>query len=318
MAEREELLRAVQGARTGRELAAAVAALDDHDQARTAALARSRETDLSATAVRATLEPVPLYERHTAATDWLGEYEPPSDYRTAMIAEASRWYRSVSPEVAADPEEFAEQALGRAYTAASAYGDHALAARREFMTYFGYLTRQGASGLPQIQQTVDGDNQPAQTPLPPEPFDNFAPEQNPLNAGVESPNRQSQISSGQAPGIQELESQNAGGSGFGSGPERPDTHTTSMDTADSYAEVPLGPPGQIPAAPPGAAPSAPSAQNPAMGMEDNDEGMQQRQGSMSVAAYTRPDYEGFRWHIGPDQDVDTFATPYHEKCGSLH
>ena len=318
MAEREELLRAVQGARTGRELAAAVAALDDHDQARTAAIARSRETDLSATAVRATLEPVPLYERHTAATDWLGEYEPPSDYRTAMIAEASRWYRSVSPEVAADPEEFAEQALGRAYTAASAYGDHALAARREFMTYFGYLTRQGASGLPQIQQTVDGDNQPAQTPLPPEPFDNFAPEQNPLNAGVESPNRQSQISSGQAPGIQELESQNAGGSGFGSGPERPDTHTTSMDTADSYAEVPLGPPGQIPTAPPGAAPSAPSAQNPAMGMEDNDEGMQQRQGSMSVAAYTRPDYEGFRWHIGPDQDVDTFATPYHEKCGSLH
>jgi hypothetical protein len=359
MAERDDLLRAVQAARSGPELAAAVAALDGHDQARTAAIARSRETDMSATAVRETLAPLPAFERHTAATDWLGDYEAPSDFRTAMIAEAARWYRSIPPGVAADRDEFQEQALGRAYTAASAYGNHALDARRQFMEYVGYLARQGASGLPQIQQAVDPHDNPAATPLPPEPFDNFAPEQNELNAGVESPNRQSQISSDMAPGIQELERQDAGGSGFGSGPEKPDEHSTSMDTSNSYAEVPLGPPGQIPTAAPGPAPSAPSAANPAMGMDNMDEGSQQRQtaarrqaadsgqvcahcregecascsgsgctcnhpaggsrqGSLRVSAYTGPDSEGFRWHTGSDQDGDTFVTPYHERCGSLH
>ena len=319
MAQRDDLVRAVQRARSGDQVIAAVAALDEHDQARGAAIAQSRETDLSATAVRATLGPVPLHEHHTAATDWLGEYDAPSDYRTAMIVEASTWYRSIPPGLEQDPEEFREQALGRAYTAASAYGDCALAARREFMTYLGYLTGQGASGLPQIQQTVDPHDNPAATPLPQEPFETFAPPQNDFNAGVESPAQQSQISSEQAPMIQQLQQQDGSGSGFGSGPERPAEHSTQMDTSDSYAEVPLGPPGEIPMAPPGAAPSAPSAPNPAMETENMDEGSdQRRQGSISVAAYTRPDQDGFRWHIGSDQDVDTFDTPYHERCGSLH
>ena len=317
MAERDNLLRAVQAARTGDQLAVAVAALDVHDRRRTASLQQSRETDLSATAVRATLEPLPAFERHTAATDWLGDVEIPSDYRTAMIAEASRWYRSIPRDLAADPDEFNEQALGHAYTAASPYGVHALAARREFMQFVSYLTRQGASGLPQIQQTEDPKDNPAPTPLPPETFDNFAPEQNAYNGGVETPDHASQISSEQAPMIQQLQQQDSSGSGFGSGPERPDEHSTSMDTADSYAEIPLGPPGTIPATPPGAAPSAPSTPAPGLG-EDMDEGAERRQASLRVSAFTGPDQDGFRWRIGSDQDVDTFDAPYHERCGSLH
>ena len=363
MAERDTLMRAVQAARTGDQLAAAVAALDAHDRRRTASLQQSRETDMSATAVRATLEPVPAFEHHTAATDWLGDYEAPSDYRTAMIAEASRWYRGVPRDLMADPDEFQEQALGRAYTAASAYGIHALAARREFMQYVGYLTRSGASGLPQIQQTEDPKDNPAPTPLPEEVFDNFAPPQNEYNTGAESPNGQSQISSEQAPQIQQVQQMDSSGSGFGSGPERPDEHSTSMDTSNSYAEVPLGPPGTIPTDASGNIPSGarleqgPSSQNPALG-QNMDQGSERRptaarrtagdsgqvcshcrsgdcancggsgctcnhpsgprQGSLSVAAYTRPDQDGFRWHIGSDQDVDTFDTPYHERCGSLH
>jgi hypothetical protein len=322
MAERDQLMRAVQAARTGDKLAIAVAALDAHDRRRTASLQQSRETDMSATAVRATLEPLPAFEQHTAATDWLGEYEAPSDYRTAMIAEASKWYRGIPRDLMADPDEFNEQALGHAYTAASAYGPHALAARREFMTYVGYLTRSGASGLPQIQQTEDPKDNPAATPLPPEAFDNFAPEQNEYNTGPESPNGQSQVSSEQAPMIQQVQQMDGSGSGFGSGPERPDEHSTAMDTSNSYAEVPLGPPGEIPTAPPGAAPPAPSAPNPAMGQQ-MDEGAPprptaERQASLRFSAYTGPDQDGFRWHIGSDQDVDTLDTPYHERCSSLH
>ena len=341
MAERDDLVRAIQKAGSGDQLAIAVAALDEHDRRRTAALAQSRELDMSASAVRATLSPLPAYERHTAATDWLGEIEVPTDYHTAMVAEAARWYRGIPRDLMTDPEEFQEQALGHAYTAAGKYGDAALDARRVFMSYVGFLVRarqavpydastsgtgpsphagrayrQAASGLPQIDQERDPQDNPAPTPYPAEVFDNFAPEQHPLNTAVESPGHQSQISSEIAPGIQELERQNAGGSGFGSGPERPATHTTQMDTADSYAEVPLGPPGQIPTAP-GPMPSQPSSAPTPMGGQDQDEGAEQRRNAVQAAAYTRPDSLGYRWRTAAEVE-DSFGAPYHERCGSLH
>jgi hypothetical protein len=313
MAERDDLLRAVQAARTGPDLAAAVMALDQHDRHRTASLQQSRELDLSAADVRRTLDPLPAFERHTAATDWLEDYQAPTDYRTAMIAEASQWYRSIPPGLTADPDEFQEQALGRAYTAAGKYGQLALEARREFMQFVGYLTRSGASGLPQIQQEEDPKDNPAPTPLPTEVFDNFAPEKNEFNDAIEGDNHDSQISSEQAPGIQTLEQQQGGGSGFGSGPERADVHSTSMDTADGYSEVPPGQPGQIPANVAGPAPSAPSTPNPIAG-QNMDEGSEKRQ---TVAAYTPPDHEGFRWRLTAARDGEE-PVPYHEKCGALH
>ena len=322
MAQRDDLLRAVQAARTGDDLAAAVIALDEHDRHRTASLQQSRELDLSAADVRRTLEPLPAFERHTAATDWIGDYEAPTDYRTAMIAEASQWYRSVPREVLADREEFEEQALGHAYTAASRYGELALPARREFMQYIGYMHRQAASGLPQIQQTIDGNNAPAETPMPEEPFDNFAPPQNEFNGAVEGPDHQSQISSEQAPGIQELQSQQGGGSGFGSGPERPVEHSVSMDTADGYSEVPPGQPGQIATQTAGPAPSAPSTPNPMMSAGPQDAGAPPRptaEDQQRQASYSLPDHEGFRWRLTASADDEVSEpVPFHAKCGALH
>jgi hypothetical protein len=324
MSQRDQLLRAVQAAGTGRQQAAAVAALDAFDQRRRAQIRESRATDLSATAVRRTLQPVPVHEHHTAATDWLGDIRIEANYRTDMIAQASQWYRRLPREVAADREEFLEQARGFAYTAASRYGDQALAARRTFLEYVGYLCRDAASGLPQIDQTVDPNNQESATPYPTEVFDNFAPEQNAYNGGVEGPDHQSQISSEQAPLLQQVQQQDGAGSGFGSGPEKPDEHSTGFDTSNSYAEVPLGPPGVIPTAP-GPMPQGQSQPNPVAGTDQVAGNVPpMRAASMRHAAYTGPDQDGFRWRISSASDeagggdVDPMAAPYHTRCGSTH
>lgn len=317
MDDRGALVRAITAARTGPEQAAAVAALDRHDRQLRAVHEESRGLSFAASAVRQALTPVPVHEHHTSATDWLGDFEasagPRQDYRTAMIAEASSWYRSVPREVRADPEEFAEQARLRAYTAASAYGEAALPARREFLTCVGYLAKGAASGLPQIDQVIDANNQPAPTPYPTEVFDNFAPEENDYNVQVESPDHQSQVSSEMAPMLQQIEQQDSSGSGFGSGPELPSQHDTQMDTQYGYAEVPLGPPGQIRAAP-GAMPQGQSAPNPVAGT-DMDEGDENRPTTRS-AALTPPDWAGYRWRT--TASAAPFGAPLHQACGSLH
>lgn len=332
MTDRSDLIRAVHAARSGTELTAAVTALDNFDAQQAAHATRQRETDLAARHVTAALTPVPLHERHTAATDWLGEDEPRRDFRTAMIAEASAWWASVPREVRQDHEELAAQLIGRAHTAASVYGHDADAARGEFLRCVSYLSqREGASGVPQIQQTIDPNNQPAPTPLPTQVFDNFAPEQNEYNAQNEGENHDSGVTSERAPMLQQLQQQDGSGSGFGGGPEKPDEHSTSMDTSNSYAEVPLGAPGEIPTSPP-----------PAQG--------QQRQGSQrearkcpqcppgctcegkggdctcsskktsarQVTGYSRPDAQGYLWKLAFDADDDSYAAPLHSICGSCH
>jgi hypothetical protein len=249
MTDRSDLVRAVNQAQGGAALAQAVAALDHHDRQREAALNADRELDLGAQIVARRLTPVPLHEHHTAATDWLAEVpeEAPLDYRTAMIAEASAWYGSLGQAVREDAEELSAQARGRARTLASAHPMR-LQAEQEFLRMVGYMHRQGASGLPQIDQLIDPDNQPAQTPDPAEVFPTFGEEQDPFN-GVETNNHGSGISSQQAPLLQQVQQQNGSGSGFGSGPEKPDEHSTGDDFSGSYAEVPLGTPGQIPVSP---------------------------------------------------------------------
>jgi hypothetical protein len=317
MNKRAELLQAIARARGGDEVAEAVAALDAFDMGQRTAAAAERELDLGAQLATARLTPVPLHEHHTAATDWLGTAETEAgDYRTAMVAEASAFVRGLPSAVLADAEEFTEQAHGRARTLASAYGSAAKEARREFLSYTSYLARQlqaeGASGLPQIDQTVDPNNAPAPTPYPTEVFDNFAPPQNDYNGGVEDEAHGSQISSEQAPMLQTIRSQDGSGSGYGSGPERPDSHTTQMDTSNSYAEVPLGPPGQIPTAP-GGPPPATSTPNPIAGSDQvaDDDHLQQQ---MKQGSYTAPDAAGFRW-VARAAEV---MHPFHERCGANH
>jgi hypothetical protein len=310
MPDRNTLRRAVAAAQTGAELAEAVAALDAHDQGLRATAAQNRELDLAGQHVARALSPVPLFEHHTAATDWLGtEDEPGGDYKTAMISEASVWYRNLDPAVRADRDEFGAQLAGRVQTVASAWGAYAPAARSEFLSVVGYLHRTtAASGLPQIDQTVDPNNAPSASPYPTEVFDNFAPPENDYNGGIEGENHDSQISSQQAPMLQQIEQQNGGGSGFGSGPEKPVTHDTAFDPGLGYAEVPLGAPGTIPTAP-GAAPQAASTPNPNEGVDDYDESSHGKQ-----ASYTAPDPHGYRWVTGSREIMH----PFHAGCGSSH
>jgi hypothetical protein len=396
--DRSALTAVIRSAADGRELARAVAALDAHDRRRAAEAAADRELDLAATRhVASVMTPVALHERHTAATDWLADAEIPADYRAAMIAEASAWYTGLDPAVRADAGELGEQALGRSASLASQYGEVSAAAQREFLSVVAYLnSREGGSGLPQIDQTIDANNQPAPTPYPTEVFDNFAPEQNEYNTQVESDSGDSQISSQQAPMIQQIQQQDSSGSGYGSGPEREDLHTTRFDTSNSYAEVPLGPPGQISTTPAatdqGGVASTPNPQAGQLADAGADRRPTVKQGarglaggggvtgkeredaphhlpgtdkfpigsaadvenakhdigrtdepkskvvhyidemadeygvapvggkktaSVSSAAYTRPDGQGFRWVVA-SAGGDDIDAPWHEKCAVQH
>jgi hypothetical protein len=314
MTDRSDLVRAVQAARGGQAIAQAVAALDTFDHGRVAAHAASRELDLGARIASERLTPVPLHERHSAATDWLGDYHLPADgsYRTAMIAEASTWYGGLDPAVRADGEELAEQARGRGRALASAYGQQAGEAQREFLQAVGYLhSVQGASGLPQVDQTVDPNNQPGPTPYPAEVFPTFAEDQDPFN-GVEGPDHQSGASSQGAPLIQQVMQQDGSGSGYGTGPEKPDEHDTQFDTSNSYAEVPLGPPGQIGTAPAATDQMASSHPNPVAGT-DQDAGAERRQALGHIDGYSLPDPFGYRWPMTTE-----VMHPFHERCASAH
>ncbi len=315
MTDRAALVRAIQTASDGTSLAQAVAALDSHDQQRAAALNADRETDLGVQLVAERLTPVPLHEHHTAATDWLGDV-PEGDtsniWRTGMIAEASTWYRGLDQAVREDGEELAGQARGRARTVASAFGHQAPDAEREFLQMVGYLhSVQGASGLPQIDQLIDPNNQPSQTPYPTDVFPTFGEEQDQFN-GVETNNHQSGISSEQAPLIQQVNQQNSSGSGFGSGPEKPAEHSTGFDTADSYAEVPLGAPGQIPTTPAATDRMDSSHPNPVAGT-NQDAGSERRRTVAHIEGYSMPDPFGYRWPMGTE-----VMHPFHERCASAH
>jgi hypothetical protein len=315
MTDRGTLVRAIQTAGDGTSLAQAVAALDSHDRQRIAALNADRELDLGAQLVAQRLTPVPLHEHHTAATDWLADVpmgDMSSIWRTSMIAEASTWYRGLDPAVRGDGEELAEQARGRARTAASAFGHQAPDAEREFLQMVGYLRlAEGASGLPQIDQLTDPDNQPSQTPYPTDVFPTFGEEQDQFN-GVETNNHQSGASSEGAPMLQQVNQQNGSGSGFGSGAEKPVEHSTGFDTADSYAEVPLGPPGQIPATPAATDRMDSSHPNPVAGT-DQDAGADRRQTVAHIDGYSLPDPFGYRWPMSTE-----VMHPFHERCASAH
>jgi hypothetical protein len=315
MSNRGDLVQAIhqaQRAQDGGALTRAVAALDNYDRQLQVTAAADRETDLGVQIVAERLTPAALHEFHTAATDWLAEDGPvtgDANYRTAMIAEASAWYHGLDAAVRADPEEFAEQARGRARTAASAYGYIRGAAQQEFLQTVGYLhSTEAASGLPQIDQTVDPNNQPSATPYPTEVFPTFGQDQDEFN-GVETNAHGSGATSERAPMIQQIEQQNSSGSGFGSGPEKPLDHSTGFDTANSYAEVPLGPPGQISTAPAATDSMGSSHPNPVAGT-DQDAGADRRQ---AVAGYSYPDPFGYRWAM-----LNEVVHPFHERCGSAH
>jgi hypothetical protein len=218
---RAELVRAYSKASSLAEQARLLDEIAKIDNARTAAVNQGRELDFEAARiVEQTLAPVRVHEFHTAATDWIG-YEQilPADWQNRVIAEAAAWYSRVPNMVKADGEEYAIQAQGKARQISGQFGIQAQAAAQTFEQYAQFLRTQAASGLDQIQQTVDGNNAPKTTPLPTETFDNFAPEVDPINQGVSGTE-----TSERAPLIQEIMN---GGSGMNPGaPEKPGGHST--------------------------------------------------------------------------------------------
>jgi hypothetical protein len=239
---RAQLVQAIQQAGTFNDQVLAVQALDAFDLDRRQAAAQEREWDGAGAIVTETLSPVAVHEHHTAATDWIGEIDTSGEnYHQAICAEASVWYSGVDPLVKGDRAEFAEQAKGMARRTAGKYGESADAAAQTFLDYAAYLhSREAASGLPQIDQLEDPKDDPAPTPLPTDVFPTFEDPVHPVNQGVEGTEGQPQNG---APLIDEVEGY---GAPYGTGPEKPGGHSTSMDESGSYAEVPLGPPGQIP------------------------------------------------------------------------
>lgn len=317
MTDRSDLMRAVHAAhaaQAGAALAQAVAALDNFDKARAREAAANRELDLGAHFASRRLSPVAVHELHTAATDWLADYDfrANPEYRTAMIVEASAWYRGLDQAVKADTEEFSEQARGRARTAASVHGYQADAAAQEFWRAAHYLrSTEAASGLPQIDQTVDPNNQPSPTPYPVEVFPTFGEEQDPFN-GVETNSHGSGAASERAPMLQQIQQQNGSGSGYGSGPERQLTHDTAFNPGLGYAEVPLGAPGQISTVPAATDSMASSHPNPAAGQVQV-AGADRMQAHAAIEGYSMPDPFGYRWLMNTE-----IMHPFHERCASAH
>lgn len=230
--QRSELIARIAKAATLSEQASLVSQLDALDQSTREAHTASRELDLAGAVVTQTLAPARAHELHTAATDWIGDFEPEPDgtAHQASIAKAAMWFGRTSPEVKADADEFGAQAEGFMRREASQYGEQAENVYQAGLAYLGFLwRREGASGLDQIQQTIDPNNAPKTTPLDPTTFDNFAPEVHPINAetvGTES--------SDNAPLLNLIE-QEGGGQGT---PEKPGGHSTGNDYTYSYSEVP--------------------------------------------------------------------------------
>jgi hypothetical protein len=227
---RAELVRAVNKASSLAEQARLLDELTKFDQGVRAQAAQASEVDFANTVVGDTLTPVRVHEHHTAATDWLG-YEAAVDpqWHNQMVAEAATWFGRVPDFVKADPEEFSIQAAGKARQLAGPYGLQMEAASKAFTDYAGFLRAQAASGLDQIQQTIDGNNQPKTTPLPTEVFDTFAPEVDPINAGVSGTE-----DSNRAPLIQEIV--NGGSGADGGAPEKPGGHSTGDELSWSPPE----------------------------------------------------------------------------------
>lgn len=231
MTNRDELLRAIRTAASYQEQARLVAELDAQDRQMRTTAAQDRQIELADAVIESTFRPTAVHELHTAATDWLGEAEASigDDAEQRVVAEAAMWFKRTSPEVKADGDEFFQQARGIARRVASAYGEQAPSLEESFVAYAEFLNRkQGASGLDQVQQLVNPHEDPKQTPLPTDVFDNFAPPVDPINEGVSGTEP-----STRAPLLQEIESNG----GEGGGPEKPGGHSTSEDTSGSYSEV---------------------------------------------------------------------------------
>lgn len=110
--------------------------------------AAERDVDLSHALVLDYLRPVPTYERHTAATDWIGDVVTASDARTASLqaqAQGTVWFTKLASPVKADDDEFTQQALGMAQRVAGPHGEQAPVVKQAFLDHVLALRQQEAT-----------------------------------------------------------------------------------------------------------------------------------------------------------------------------
>ncbi|MGW1436837.1 hypothetical protein ACWD7M_16500 [Streptomyces griseus] len=270
--DRSRLLQQIAHARTMDEQIQLVTQLDELDRALQREAALEREADLAQTSLGAAMTPVvSVTARGTMESDWLLKVADAEVDHSQLIAQAAHWFSGVPEFVRGDADEFAEQARGKARQVTSSMGEQAPAAQETFLNYAAFLRSQSASGLDQIQQTTAPDGVSSKpTPLPPDVFDNFAPEVNDLNAGVVGTE-----TSDRAPAIQQAV--NGGGN---SSPEVPGGHSETGEMTGPGAEPSLGGGGSsspersgghsesgemAPESVPEPAPAAPDGQGPAAG-----------------------------------------------------
>lgn len=227
---RDEIIQALASAGSFEEQVSLVAALDAQDDGIRTTAAAERSIDWADTVVRETLTPRRTLDRHTASSDWLGEMQTSqANPHQAIIAEASLWFQRLDGDVKADATEYSEQARGIARRTAGKYGEQAEEAAQAFVAYAAFLNRQvlAASGLDQVQQLVNPHEDPAETPLPQDVFDNFAPPVHEINVGIDGTQTNSL-----APGAQEAMSGAGGGGG------RPSVHEEGQDPTSDPVYMP--------------------------------------------------------------------------------
>jgi hypothetical protein len=121
------------------------------------ATVEDQSLELGHTVASEHLTPAPVFEHHTAATDWIGEVDTGTDEGMdhKIAAEASLWYGNLHEAVKANPTEFAEQATGKARKLAGSYGAQAEAAESTFLDAVGTFHSRDVK-LGAIQPVDDG------------------------------------------------------------------------------------------------------------------------------------------------------------------
>lgn len=197
VSKRSDLMAAIRQAKTGKEQRAAVLALAAHDENRTAQHTAARELDWESSAQAgaarhvawATQPASHVLGGSSAGLSWLDEMDtrPGGDYRQAALAEAATWFAKTSEAVKADAEEYLAQAKHASWKVASKMGTAAQETHAEMLSYLAFLNREvlAGSGLDQIDQLLDANNQPKKTPLPTETLETFYDDViAPVNQGV--------------------------------------------------------------------------------------------------------------------------------------
>jgi hypothetical protein len=106
-----------------------------------------RDVELGNALVLDHLRPVATYERHSTATDWIGDLVTNSDARTASAQAQARgtvWFNKLAAVVVADEDEFVQQALGMAQRIAGPHGEQAPVVKQAFLDHVVALRQHDA------------------------------------------------------------------------------------------------------------------------------------------------------------------------------